>query len=79
MQTYLYGSRRVDMEDNNVHGFSCFIGYSADGVEGDKASEVFASDSMAGKCGWHPMVGSLVNVDFTPKGRLSSISTVKEK
>ena len=79
MQAYLYGSRRVDMEDNNVHGFSCFIGYPAAGVEGNEVSKVFVSDGMAGKCGWHPMVGSLVNVEFTPKGRLSSISTVKEK
>lgn len=82
MQAYLYGSRRVDMVDGNggaIKGFSCFIGYPADGVEGDEVSKVFVSDSMAGKCGWHPMVGSLVNVDFTPKGRLSSISTVKEK
>lgn len=82
MQAYLHGVRRVDMTDANgkqVQGFSCFIGYPADGVEGDEVSKVFVSDTMAQRCAWHPMVGSLVNVDFTPKGRLSAISTVKEK
>lgn len=79
MQAYLYGVRRVDMEDNNVHGFSCFIGYPVDGVDGDEVSKVFVSDSMAQKFAFSPRVGSLVDVDFTPKGRLSSISTVKEK
>lgn len=82
MQAYLYGVRRVDMTDDQgrkVQGFSCFIGYPANGVQGDEVSKVFVSDSIAQKCAWSPAVRSLVNVDFTPKGRLSSISTVKEK
>lgn len=82
MQGYLYGVRRVDMAGENggqIKGFSCFIGYPAEGVQGDEVSKVFVSDSMATKCAWSPEVGKLVNVDFTPKGRLSFISTVKEK
>lgn len=82
MQGYLYGSRRVDMTDDKgkqVQGFSCFIGCPAAGVEGDEVSKVFVSDSVAQQGAWHPMAGSLVNVDFAPKGRLSSVSAVKEK
>lgn len=82
MQAYLYGVRRVDMTDDQgrkVQGFSCFIGYPAAGVEGDEVSKIFVSDAMAQQCAWSPAVGTLLNVDFTPKGRLSAISTVKEK
>lgn len=82
MQAYLYGVRRGNMADQNggqVKGFSCFIGYPADGVDGDEVSKVFVSDSMVQKCACSPAVRSLVNVDFTPKGQLSGISTVKEK
>lgn len=82
MQAHLYGVRRVDMTDDQgrkVQGYSCFIGYPAAGVEGYEVSKVFISDAMANQSSWYPRVSSLVNVEFTPKGRLSSISTVKEK
>lgn len=49
MQAYLYGVRRIDMKDDNggqINGYSCFIGYPADGVIGDEVSKVFVSDSM---------------------------------
>ena len=71
MQAYLYGVRRIDMKDDNggqINGYSCFIGYPADGVIGDEVSKVFVSDSMVKKCTWSPEVGKLVNVEFTPKG-----------
>lgn len=82
MQKYLCGVRRLDMMDDEgrkVQGFSCFIGCPAADVEGDEVSKVFVSDAMAQQGAWHPMVSSRVNVDFTPKGRLSFVSAVKEK
>ena len=82
MQAYLYGVRRVDMtaqDGSKVNGFSCFIGYPADGVQGDEVSKVFISDALAQRNAWSPAVGKLVSVEFTPKGKISSIKTVQEK
>lgn len=82
MQGCLYGVRRVDMAGENggqIKGYSCFIGYPASGVVGDQVDKVFVSDDMATNCAWSPEVGKLVNLDFSPKGRILSISTVKEK
>lgn len=37
----------ADQNGGQVKGFSCFIGYPADGVDGDEVSKVFVSDSMS--------------------------------
>lgn len=82
MQAFLHGFRRVDMQSDDgrvISGFSCFIGYTSAGVEGQEVSKVFVSDSLAKECTWSPIVGKLVNVEFTPKGKLSTIQTVHEK
>ena len=82
MQAYVYGFRRVDMEDQNggqIKGFSTFLGYVSPGVEGYEVSKVFVSDKLARDCGWSPMAGKVVNVEFTPKGRLASITPVRDK
>ena len=82
MQAMLYGVRRVDMQDdrgNVVRGFSCFIGYSAPGVIGFETQKVFVNDDLAAECAWSPSAGKLVNVDFTPKGKVCGISNVDEQ
>ena len=82
MQAFLHGVRRVDMNSEDgrpISGFSCFISYPAAGVEGEEVSKVFVSDGLARQCGWSPAVGKLVNVEFTPKGKLNHIQTVHEK
>ena len=82
MQAILYGVRRVDMQSEDgrpIKGFSCFIGYPAAGVQGDEVSKVFISDDLAQSNAWSPAVGKLVNVEFTPKGKISIIKTVQEK
>lgn len=82
MQAMLHGYRCVDMQDKDgrvIKGFSCFISYPSNGVEGEECSKVFVSQELANTCTWSPTVGKLVNVEFTPKGRISSIATVREK
>ena len=82
MQAYVYGFRRVDMADQQggqIKGFSIFLGYTSPGVEGSEVSKVFVSDKLASDCGFSPMAGKMVNVDFTPKGRLASIAFVRDK
>lgn len=83
MQAMLHGVRRVDMvtkEDNRrIAGFTCFVSYPSEGVTGLETDRKFVSDDLAAACAWHPEVGKMVNLDFTPRGRLSSISTVREK
>ena len=48
-------------------------------VQGDEVSKVFISDDLAQSNAWSPAVGKLVNVEFTPKGKISIIKTVQEK
>lgn len=83
MQAMLHGVRRIDMVGRDdgvpVKGFSLFISYPSEGVQGCETSKLFISDQMATASGWSPEVGKLVMIDFTPKGKVSAISTVREK
>lgn len=83
MQVQLIGARRVDIVDNKdgkeVHGFTCFISYPSEGVDGLMADRKFIADDFAAKFSWRPEVGKLVNMDFTPQGKLGGLSTVREK
>lgn len=83
MQAMLHGYRRVDMADSQtgapINGFSCFISYPSEGVVGVETSKQWVSAQLASENKWHPEVGKLLNIDYTPKGRVSSISTVQEK
>lgn len=83
MQAMLHGYRRVDMVDSKtgepINGFSCFISFTSDGVEGVETAKQWISASMAAQCKWHPEVGKLISLDFTPKGKVSAVSTVQEK
>lgn len=81
MRAMLHGFRRVDMKNENdqpICGFSCFIGYPADGVEGHEVTKVFISDSICNSSGFSPRVGEL-ELDFTPKGKVSSIRMIDAK
>lgn len=82
MRAMLHGFRRVDLTDEqtgrNVRGFSCFIGYPASGVEGQETSKVFFDDSLCAASGFSPRLGE-VEIDFTPKGRPSSVRMISAK
>lgn len=83
MQAMLHGFRRVDMLDREtgrpVKGYSCFISFTSEGVQGVETAKQFISDDLASSCSWRPEVGKLLSLDFTPRGKVSSISTVREK
>lgn len=83
MQAMLHGVRRVDMTDQQtgrqIKGYSCFISFTSEGVVGVETAKQFVSDDLAASCAWSPDVGKLLNLDFTPKGKVSAISTVREK
>ena len=83
MQAMLHGVRRVDMTDREtgrqIKGFSCYISYPSEGVIGNETVKQFISDDLATANAWSPEVGKLLNLDFTPRGKVSSISTVREK
>lgn len=83
MQAMLHGFRRVDMTDREtgrvVQGYSCFISYPSDGVVGMETAKQWISDDMAQACKWRPEINCLLNLDFTPKGRVCGVSTVHEK
>lgn len=81
MRAMLHGFRRVDMKNENdqpIKGFSCFIGYPADGVEGQEVTKVFVSDNICLSSGFSPRVGD-VELEFTPKGRVSSVRMINSK
>lgn len=83
MRAFLHGVRRVDMTDQQtgrqVRGFTCFISYPSEGIQGEETDRKFISDEIAASSAWSPEVGKPVMIDFTPKGRVSSIQTVREK
>lgn len=83
MQAMLHGVRRVDMTDREtgrpIKGYSCFIAFASEGVIGHETAKQFVSDDLAASSSWSPEVGKLISIDFTPRGRVSSIQTVREK
>lgn len=83
MRAFLHGVRRVDMTDQQtgrpVRGFTCFLSYPSEGVQGEETERKFISDEIAASSAWSPEVGRPVMIDFTPKGKVSAISTVREK
>lgn len=83
MRAFLHGVRRIDMTDQQtgrqVRGFTCFISYPSEGVQGEEVDRKFISDDIVTSSAWSPEVGRPVMIDFTPKGKVSTISTVREK
>lgn len=83
MQCYLHGFRRIDMTDRQtgqpIRGYSLFISYTSDGVTGVETAKEFVRDDLVAACGWTPEINQLVNIDYTPKGRVSTLATVREK
>ena len=83
MQAMLHGFRRVDIVDRKtgapVKGYSVFISYPSPGVQGLECAKQFVFDDVASASGWSPVLDCLVNLDFTPKGKVCGISTVREK
>lgn len=83
MHAMLHGYRRVDMTDQatgrQIVGYSCFISFTSEGVVGVETAKQFVSDDLAKACSWRPEINKLLALDYTPKGRVSSIATVHEK
>ena len=74
MKCNLHGFRRIDMTDDSgrsIRGYSCYIGYPSNGVQGEETQKVFISDEMAIGCEWRPTAGTSIRIDFMPKGRVS--------
>lgn len=82
MRAMLHGYRRVDMEDEKtgrrISGFSCFVGYPVDGVEGQEVTKVFISDNICQASGFSPRLGE-VELDTTPKGKLTGARMISAK
>lgn len=81
MRAMLHGFRRVDMENENgqpIKGFSCFVGYPVDGVEGQEVTKVFISDNICRASGFSPRLGE-VELDTTPKGKLTAVRMISAK
>lgn len=82
MRAMLHGYRRVDMEDEKtgrrISGFSCFVGYPVDGVEGQEVTKVFISDNICQASGFSPRLGE-VELDTTPKGKLTGARMLSAK
>ena len=80
MKATLHGVRRVDMTDRETHrqicGYSLFLSYPAEGVQGEEVSRQFISDEFCASLQVSPpaFVGKPVIVDFTPRGKLVSLS-----
>lgn len=81
MRAMLHGFRRVDMENENgqpIRGFSMFVGYPVDGVEGQEVTKIFISDNVCHSCGFSPRLGE-VELDTTPKGKLTAARMINAK
>ena len=81
MRAMLHGYRRVDMVDDQsreIKGFSCFVGYPVDGVEGQEVTKVFVSDHICKASGFSPRLGE-VELDTTPKGKLTGARMISAK
>lgn len=80
MKATFLGCRRVDMTDSStqrrISGYSCFLAYPSQGVQGEEASKQFLSDEFCASSQVNPpsLVGKKVSVDFTPRGKISSIA-----
>lgn len=83
MKAMLHGYRRVDMTDRDtgrvVQGYSCYISYPSDGIVGVETAKQWISDDMARACNWAPEVNCYIDLDFTPRGRVCGVVTVKDK
>lgn len=80
MRAMLHGFRRVDMEADGrkISGFSCFIGYPADGVEGQEVTKVFISDTICRSSAFSPRIGE-IELDTTPKGKVAGVRLINAK
>lgn len=81
MRAMLHGYRRVDMKNEDgqpIKGFSCFVGYPVDGVEGQEVTKVFISDNICQASAFSPRLGE-VELDTTPKGKLTGARMISAK
>lgn len=83
MRAYLHGVRRVDMTDREtgrkISGFTCHYSYPEDGVQGVAVDHRFVSDELAASCAWSPAVDKMIQLDFTPKGKVCGVRTINDK
>lgn len=82
MRVMVHGVRRVDMTDDrgrNVRGYSLYCGYPADGVQGQEVTKLFVSDELANTCKFYPTAGVEAVIEFTPRGKISTIMVPNAK
>lgn len=76
MRATLYGYRRVDMTDDNgrsINGYSCYIGFISQGVDGEETAKVFVGDPLARDCKFVPKAKGKIVVEFNQKGKICGI------
>lgn len=80
MKATLIGVRRVDFTDQQsnrkISGYSLYLTYAAEGVQGVEATKQFVSDEFCASLQVSPpaLVGKSLNVDFNTRGKLAAIS-----
>ena len=82
MTATIVGVRRVDMDSENVHGFSLYINYkdeSVSGIDGMMAERQFVNDTMirSASPGWVPTPGDTFDFEWGRReGKIGRITTV---
>lgn len=79
MKAILVGYRDVNFTDkesgNNISGQSLFIEYEEDGVYGLATTKIFLPASK--RLNPVPSLPTTVNIDFTMRGKVQSVSVIK--
>lgn len=75
MKCSVVGTRRVDIENDNVHGWSVFITREEEGVNGQMAEKLFIRDDTLRRDteGCVPNPGDTMEFEFNSRGKLGKI------
>lgn len=75
MKADIIGYRRIDISDSNVHGYTVYITYPDEGIEGLKAERVFLNDGIINRDqkGKVPCDGMVIDLDFNTRGKVAGI------
>ena len=78
MTCTIVGTRRVDMNEENIHGWSVFTTRDEDGVNGQLAEKHFIRDEMFRRDtgGLLPNPGDTMEFEFNNKGKIGKIIAI---
>lgn len=78
MECSVVGTRRVDMEQDNIHGWSVFITRVEENVNGVMADRLFVRDEMLRRDtgGVVPNPGDTMAFEFNSRGKLGKILAI---